>query len=444
MNQEPTTHDKLLEALEDASMYQDLSKDARELAAGTKERWSKLRDRLGTVKQDHEQWRQGHKISAWLHDNGWLKSNGLAQHEDRQRRYTTREVKAYIANLDARDKVQRFDEKLVQAQEQASQGWRQLEQEQQAQERLVAQQRQSDQSLAINARTVQLEHAAPREKGPADRFTGELLESGSAPYLHKNEKSQSFFVKLRLDDGKEAKHWGVDLQRTISEAEVSAGDRIQVEKTGADRSVEVKEDGQVIPAVRKGWHITNLSHDQKQSMTHDHDAPEQALTPEPVGRETIAQPVLGPRIEAMSRVRAGADVNINEAIQSATQEREHMTQTQSFGSIELPRTKQEMQQEQSRANLGQRVLENNVSLPQPGRYPTLSQRIQQLQQEQTQTQDDQGQGSGGRRGGQERPSHSSYYQAVPSGGMAPPTTDERSAAIQQQERSRRRASGRSI
>lgn len=121
-----------------------------------------------------------------------------------------------------------------------------------------------------------------------------------------------------------------------------------------------------------------------------------------------------------------------------------MNQTQAFGSVELPRTKQEMQQEQSRLNLGQRVMQNNVELPQPGRRPSLGEAARVALQQTQQTQDDQGQGSGGRRGGQDRPSHSSYYQPVPVGGMAPPNADERSAAIQQQEKARRRSLSRSF
>ncbi|BFI96269.1 MAG: hypothetical protein RSP_17790 [Rhodanobacter sp.] len=678
MDQELTTHEKVLGSLEDAAMYQDLGTDARERAAGAKSAWSKLRDRLNTVTQDHQTWREGHKLSAWLHDNGWIKNTTLAQHEDRQRRYTSREADAHVAHVNARDEVRRLDKNLVHSQDQASAGWRQLEQEREQQEK-AAQQRQE---TAAASRAQQHEQASPsqttaRRQDPADRFTGELLESGFAPYLDVEKNSRSYFVKLRLDDGKETKHWGVDLERAVEEAGAGAGDRIEVKRTGADRSVEVEEEGQKIHAVRKGWEVTNLSHQHElepeieapvqvehaepvaefqqearekfdqardriaelrdlnmiqpweqnedlmqhgdvelpggatvsltefktpiepaieQALDHQahnadydrasddttplHTAVQQnkldlvqrlldhgadpnfeisefaanldsplvplmrAQTPEMVDllcqhgadvqqclwhEDMLSKPELTqafldrgldpnarttaqvqqvdaldlfnashPTQEPLEReagesalhmtqdpevarrlVLAGADVNFNagtqkeplgvtqawrddietgergrvskgtefeQAIHSATQQRQQSMQTQAFGSVELPRTKQEQQQEQSRLNLGQRVMQNNVELPQPGRRPSLGEAARNaLQpQQQQQSQDDQGQGSGGRRGGQDRPSHSSFYQPIPVGGMAPPTPDERSAAIQQQDKARRRSLSRSF
>jgi hypothetical protein len=462
---EPTARELVHGALEDASMYQDLGNDARDHAASAKRDWSKLRDRLDTVKQDHQQYRETHKLSTWLHDKGLMKSNTLAKHEDRQRRYTEREADAHNTHVNAREEVQRLDRNLGQAQDQARDGWQQLEQEQRVQ-------RQGIEPKAV-AQNLKQEQPAPSQKGPADRFTGELLECGPAPYLHKDENSLNYFVKLRLDDGKEATHWGVDLERAMEESNVRAGDRIKVAKTGQDRTVEVKEDGQEITTTRRGWSVTNLSHEQSQEQAMDqtsapvaeHAAPEQEPT---MGRgATFAQRVQLPRSGALDRIRAGAaehaepehvqaiperprSPEIGQSIPSPNIERPQAMTQQSLGYIELPRTKQELQQEQSRQSLGQRVLDHNVTLPEPQRRPTLghqslSDRVRAHQQEgQVQAQEDQGQGSGGRRGGQERPSHSSYYQPVPVGGMATPTPDERSADIQQQDRKRRRDWSRSM
>ena len=435
MHQEPTTREKVLASLEDASMYQELGQDARDHAAGAKDRWAKLRDRLGAVKQEHEEWRQGHKLSAWLHDNGWIKNTTLVQHEDRQRRYTTREADAHVVHVNARDEVRRLDKNLVHSQDQASAGWRQLEQEREQQEK-AAQQRQEPTTAS---RAQQHEEASPSQLAKTtsrqkdDRFTGELLESGFAPYLDDEKNSRSYFVKLRLDNGKEAKHWGVDLERAVGEAGAGKGDRIHVQRTGENRAVEVEEEGKKIHTVRKGWEVTNLGHQRAI------EAPAQV---EPEGLHQA------PAAEFKAPEHAKAP-DVEHTHQPPTQQRQQtMTQDQSqtFGSVELPRTKQEMQQEQSRPNLGQRVMQNNIELPQPGRRPSLGEaaRVALQPQQQQQAQDEQGQGSGGRRGGQDRPSHSSYYQPLPVGGMAPPTTDERSAAIQQQEKARRRSLSRSF
>ena len=589
MNQELSTHDKVLGAMEDAAMYQELGKDARDRASGAKKAWTKQRDRLDRAKQDQQLWRQGHKISSWLHDNGWWPSKELVKREDRERHLTTREADAHTAHLDARDDMRRMDTKLARSQEEASNGWRKLEQEKEREEEQLRREQERQSQAKTHSKSQQHDQAKPEQHqerpAKADRFVGELLDAGEAPYLNDTTKGQSYFVTLRTDDGKEVTHWGVDLKRAHEETYAVVGDRIHVEKNGRDQSVEVKEGDVSIPATRRGWTITNLSREQvlEQEYEHEpvvapepaigqeaaaehaspepalahepvveHTSPEPAVAHEPIARGTFAQRVQMPRSAALDRIRAGAaqrepetdeeweqeqarlwredpdywsgmtaeypdpaereatlfasieedeesrrrflgqqqealdptqggpldraeqsfqdrgqDLNARTAVQAngvdaidifnageltqeplahsaTTQERQQsMSQTQTFGSIELPRTKQELQKEQSRLSLGNRVMETNISFPEPGRRPSLSERIRQIETP-SQSQDDQGQGSGGRHGGQERPSHSSFYQPVPVGGMAPPTTDERSADIQQQERRRQRDRGRSM
>lgn len=90
-------------------------------------------------------------------------------------------------------------------------------------------------------------------------------------------------------------------------------------------------------------------------------------------------------------------------------------------STELP---QPRDQRPRAPSLGQAVRD----LPQPHRRSALSERVAVAMGSQTMpTQESQAQGEqgGGRRGGQERPSHSSYYQPVPAGEMAPPQPDRR-------------------
>ena len=92
-------------------------------------------------------------------------------------------------------------------------------------------------------------------------------------------------------------------------------------------------------------------------------------------------------------------------------------------STELP---QPRDQRLRAPSLGQAVRE--LPQPQSHQHSALSERVAVAMGSQTMpTQESQAQGEqgGGRRGGQERPSHPSYYQPVPAGEMAPPQPERR-------------------
>jgi len=64
-------------------------------------------------------------------------------------------------------------------------------------------------------------------------YTGRLVEHGSAPFENDPENQQSYFVRLRTEQG-ERTVWGVDLQRAIRDGRAQVGDDIVIEHKGRE------------------------------------------------------------------------------------------------------------------------------------------------------------------------------------------------------------------
>ncbi|RWA75257.1 MAG: Ti-type conjugative transfer relaxase TraA [Mesorhizobium sp.] len=62
---------------------------------------------------------------------------------------------------------------------------------------------------------------------------GVLVDHGEAPFEHKPENKESYFVTLETADGKQNTIWGVDLKRAIAEAAPRIGDRIGLDHRGS-------------------------------------------------------------------------------------------------------------------------------------------------------------------------------------------------------------------
>lgn len=71
-------------------------------------------------------------------------------------------------------------------------------------------------------------------------ITGVLLEAGAAHYKFDPQQGQSYYVKLRTDQG-ERVFWGVDLERALAESRTQAkpGDQVGIENQGSN-AVTVK------------------------------------------------------------------------------------------------------------------------------------------------------------------------------------------------------------
>jgi hypothetical protein len=84
--------------------------------------------------------------------------------------------------------------------------------------------------------TASSRDAASREAEPEgqerQRYVGELVEHGGAPYQHNPARSDSYYVVYRDAAGADHVVWGVDLERAISEAGAITGERVTLENLG--------------------------------------------------------------------------------------------------------------------------------------------------------------------------------------------------------------------
>ncbi len=64
------------------------------------------------------------------------------------------------------------------------------------------------------------------------RYAGELVEHGGAPYQHNPARSDSYYVVYREAGGAEHVVWGVDLGRAVAESGALAGQQVTLENLG--------------------------------------------------------------------------------------------------------------------------------------------------------------------------------------------------------------------
>lgn len=67
--------------------------------------------------------------------------------------------------------------------------------------------------------------------GVVSKLSGKLLEHGSANYDFDKKNDKSYYVKLETAAGTKT-HWGVDLERAMTESKTKVGDRIEIEGLG--------------------------------------------------------------------------------------------------------------------------------------------------------------------------------------------------------------------
>ncbi|RWC00342.1 MAG: Ti-type conjugative transfer relaxase TraA [Mesorhizobium sp.] len=83
---------------------------------------------------------------------------------------------------------------------------------------------------------------------------GVLVDHGAAPFEHKPENKESYFVTLETADGKQSTIWGVDLKRAIAEAAPRIGDRIGLDHRGS-RTVRLPDGNKV---KRHEWKVVDV------------------------------------------------------------------------------------------------------------------------------------------------------------------------------------------
>lgn len=85
-------------------------------------------------------------------------------------------------------------------------------------------------------RTAPASETGPRvaesEGQERQRYMGELVEHGGAPYQHNPARSDSYYVVYRDTGGADHVVWGVDLERAVAESGALAGQQVMLENLG--------------------------------------------------------------------------------------------------------------------------------------------------------------------------------------------------------------------
>jgi hypothetical protein len=89
---------------------------------------------------------------------------------------------------------------------------------------------------AAPPRTAPASETGPRVSEPEgqerQRYMGELVEHGGAPYQHNPARSDSYYVVYRDTGGADHVVWGVDLERAVAESGALAGQQVMLENLG--------------------------------------------------------------------------------------------------------------------------------------------------------------------------------------------------------------------
>lgn len=89
--------------------------------------------------------------------------------------------------------------------------------------------------------TTQGKNEGAKVEEKVNKLAGKLVEHGAAPYEHKKDNKDNYYVTLENADGKQSTTWGVDLQRAMAESEAQPGDHVELENLGR-KAVTVEKD----------------------------------------------------------------------------------------------------------------------------------------------------------------------------------------------------------
>lgn len=110
-----------------------------------------------------------------------------------------------------------------------------------------------------NAPSISSETRSEQREG-SPTFKGEVVDMGHAPYKHKNDEPDSYYITLRGVDGRDVTVWGKDLERAVAAADVRIGDRVadirRTEKEAVTVTANVRDDKDVVVGhERKQTHL---------------------------------------------------------------------------------------------------------------------------------------------------------------------------------------------
>ncbi|MBB5406424.1 hypothetical protein HDG34_000339 [Paraburkholderia sp. HC6.4b] len=147
-------------------------------------------------------------------------------------------------------------------------------------------------------------HVAESEGQERQRYVGELVEYGGAPYQHNPARSDSYYVVYRDAGGADRVVWGVDLERAVAESGALPGQQAMLENLGrrlvtvmvpvldATGNVIGEEEKEVY---RNTWQVDVVGNEPTQSRREASDSRGEA------GRSGTARPVTPQHTQAVRR-----------------------------------------------------------------------------------------------------------------------------------------------
>lgn len=117
----------------------------------------------------------------------------------------------------------------------------------------------ADRNTSAQSATKQTPEAINYAQG----VRGEVVAHGEAPYKNEKDAAESYFVRLRLEDGRMHDVWGKGLSEVANDNNIKAGDKITLTSTGTQQVTFTERDprtGDVVKhdAMRRSWDVSDI------------------------------------------------------------------------------------------------------------------------------------------------------------------------------------------
>jgi len=104
---------------------------------------------------------------------------------------------------------------------------------------------------------------APAVIDYAKGVRGEVVDHGDAPYKNQSDNADSYFVRLRLEDGRTHDVWGKGLSEVVKDNNITAGDKVTLTSTGVQQVTITDRDAitgkmEERDVMRRGWDASDI------------------------------------------------------------------------------------------------------------------------------------------------------------------------------------------
>lgn len=104
---------------------------------------------------------------------------------------------------------------------------------------------------------------APEVIDYAKGVRGEVIAHGDAPYKGQSDKADSYFVRLRLEDGRTHDVWGKGLSEVVKDNNMTAGDKVTLTSSGVQQVTITDRDAitgkmEERDVMRRGWDASDI------------------------------------------------------------------------------------------------------------------------------------------------------------------------------------------